>query len=395
MHYTRTVAALASLVVACGTDQGGLTNTVVEPSDTTAPLPVAAGDAGAPKSDAGGAGRVALDAGTPAASSEPSGGGGTCEAHDIGHGRIAPDILIVLDRSGSMRNRNTDRWGPSVSALGTITSSLDDSVKFGLMVFPGEEDKAALMARCNALQDAGDRQDCLDSGGDHTCAAGTVVVPVAAHTAMPIADALANMSPSGATPTAPSLAAAHAALGSGHNDNLDAAKGAKYVLLVTDGKPNCSVDQISSSGGTDPQAVMDSVARINEMTADEIKTYVLGYGTQNDAAATDALNQMARAGGTGDQAYRPINDEQGLLAEFEKITGSLISCDFALNTPAIDPSYVDVRLDDKQLILDDANGWSLSADHQRVTVQGSACSLLKAATHNLSVRVQCQKLVLR
>jgi Mg-chelatase subunit ChlD len=396
MHSSRNVALVAALVAACGSDQGVLTNIVAESSDAATPLPLA--DAGVGKSETtttrGGQG--AMDASAPTGRPESSGDGGTCEVHDIGHGRIAPDILIVLDRSGSMRNRGTDRWGPSVSALGTITSSLDESVKFGLMVFPGEADEAALMVKCNAIRDPGDREDCLNSGVDDTCAAGTVVVPVGAHTAAPIAEALANMEPSGGTPTASSLAAAHTALGSGRNDNLDAVKGAKYVLLVTDGKPNCSVDQFSGSGGMpDPQAVTDSVMRIQEMSADEIKTYVLGYGTQNDADATDALNQMARAGGTGDQAYRPINDEQGLLAEFEKITGTLVSCDFALNTPTLDPSYVDVRLDDKQLALDDANGWTLSADHLRVTVQGTACSLLKAATHNLSVRVQCEKLVLR
>ncbi|MFM2419989.1 MAG: hypothetical protein RL385_4712, partial [Pseudomonadota bacterium] len=145
MHSSRNVALVAALVAACGSDQGVLTNIVAESSDAATPLPLA--DAGVGKSETtttrGGQG--AMDASAPTGRPESSGDGGTCEVHDIGHGRIAPDILIVLDRSGSMRNRGTDRWGPSVSALGTITSSLDESVKFGLMVFPGEADEAALM----------------------------------------------------------------------------------------------------------------------------------------------------------------------------------------------------------------------------------------------------------
>jgi hypothetical protein len=44
-----------------------------------------------------------------------------------------PDILIVLDRSTSML---MGRWDPSVAAIKEFTGGLDQSVNFGLMVFP-------------------------------------------------------------------------------------------------------------------------------------------------------------------------------------------------------------------------------------------------------------------
>jgi Mg-chelatase subunit ChlD len=327
----------------------------------------------------------------------------TCEAHDVDNGRVAPDILIVLDRSTSMRMRGVNRWDPSVSALKTITSSLDESVKFGLMVFPGTQGQTMAPAACNMLTDAQEIANCITGaiggagGGVASCTPGTVAVPVGAHTAAPIAQALDGMQPNGATPTASTLQAAHVALGSGFSNNVDVRSSAKFVLLVTDGQPNCTGGMFGGGGGggTDPQAVADSVARIQEMTDDGIKTYVLGYGTQDDQGATDALNQMAKAGGTGDQAYRPINDEKGLLTEFQKITGTLVTCDFQLNSAPPDASFVRVTLDGNALRLDDPNGWTLSADHFHVTVQGSACEAVKSRGHSLSVRVECDKVILR
>jgi Mg-chelatase subunit ChlD len=388
MRIQPSTALLASLFLGCGSD------TASNGSDTSSVL-ADGGIAGGGSTSGGGkyTGTGFLDDAS------------TCEAHDVDNGRVAPDILIVLDRSTSMRMRGVNRWDPSVSALKTITSSLDESVKFGLMVFPGtQQGQAMAPASCNTLTDAQQITDCITgaiggaAGGVASCDPGTVAVPVGARTAAPIAQALDSMQPNGATPTASTLQAAHMALGSGFTNNVDVRTSAKFVLLVTDGQPNCTGGTFGGGapgGGSDPQAVTDSVARIQEMTDDGIKTYVLGYGTQDDQGATDALNQMARAGGTGDQAYRPINDEQGLLTVFQKITGTLVTCDFQLNTAPPDASYVRVALDGTALRLDDPNGWTLSADHLHVTVQGSACEAVKSRGHSLSVRVECDKVILR
>ncbi len=49
---------------------------------------------------------------------------------------------------------------------------------------------------------------------------------------------------------------------------------------------------------------------------------MLGYDTRTDAEPSDALDQMARAGDTGDQAHRAIEDEASLVREFEDIAGA-------------------------------------------------------------------------
>ncbi|HEX5659588.1 MAG TPA: VWA domain-containing protein, partial [Polyangiales bacterium] len=49
----------------------------------------------------------------------------------------APDVLVVLDKSGSMRESGHDRWGPSVAAVDGVVHSLPE-VHFGLLTFPGD-----------------------------------------------------------------------------------------------------------------------------------------------------------------------------------------------------------------------------------------------------------------
>jgi len=158
---------------------------------------------------------------------------------------------------------------------------------------------------------------------------------------------------------------------------------------VTDGEPNCTNNSIGS-GGSDPAAVSASVAAIQAMAGDGIKTYVLGYGTQSNANTKAALDQMARAGATGDTTHRPIENQASLISAFQQITGGAVSCDYLLEKPVSDPRYVRITVDDKQLAANDTNGGVLSADKRKVHLQGSACSGLSVAVHRVTVTVECE-----
>jgi hypothetical protein len=374
-----------------------------------------------------GSGNPALDAGTPNSASNtptgsvpvssvptpstsvpstvsgPSGGSEVCEVQSVDSGRVTPDMLIVLDRSGSMRNNGVNRWDPSVSALKSLTTSLGASINFGLMTFPGASMMAAPKPSqdCSALTDLIEQLACLatESAGGvatmDTCVAGSVDVPIGANNGMAIATTLDRMSPQGATPTAATLKAAHASLGSGLAAVDDTPK-PKYVLLVTDGAPNCSSSQSTGGRGFDNQAVDQSVAEITAMAMDGVKTYVIGYNTKSDQQLSAALDRMAQAGGTGDKQHHAIEDGNALLTEFQKIAGVVASCEFGLNKAPSDPSYVEVKLDGQQIKLNDANGWTISADRRSITLQGSACSAISSKDqHLLSVRVLCERVVLQ
>src|SRR5690606_6346519 len=81
-----------------------------------------------------------------------------CESHAIESTSVVPDVMIVLDRSASMKLAGGDnRWDPSVRGVQAVTTLFDTSMRFGLIAFPG-----------------------TDGGGVRdACRAGSLEVPVA------------------------------------------------------------------------------------------------------------------------------------------------------------------------------------------------------------------------
>jgi hypothetical protein len=321
------------------------------------------------------------DRGLPNPSAGGGGGGGGggsgdgCEVKTVRSSQINPDILIVLDRSTSMQMEGPDRWTPSRNAVKEVTSALDQQINFGLMLFPGGGVGGLL------------------GGGILDCSPGRVAVPIGQTTSDEISAALERVQLLAGTPTAATLRAAHRALGSGLS-SPDRIEGGKYVLLVTDGAPNCHNGQLGSGfGGMDQAAVDDTVAAVRELAQDGIKTYVIGYDTRNDAALSAALDRMAVAGDTGDKRHRPVEDQRSLQAMLQEIAGGAISCAWALDTVPEDPSFVKVQVDGRQLNLNDPNGWRLDVKDgvATVTVQGNACDTLRSGgDHTLHVEVTCE-----
>jgi hypothetical protein len=302
---------------------------------------------------------------------------GICEEFGVFAEPTIPEMLIVLDRSASM-GRGVDRWTPSVNAVNSLSSQFADSVRFGLMVFPGEP-----------------RQECVFEPDPDTCVAcqaGELNVPVDLNTASDIASVLSGMSPDGGTPTGETLEKALSVLGPANNPAPDAVATPKYVLLVTDGQPTCpsgggTVDASSEELEAD---YLRTTQAIDALSAAGVFTYVIGYDETLDPALAGALSDFAEHGGTGD--YHPVQNEAELLAEFDKISEEVVSCTYALEEEPQKPSFVEVKLDGQQLALDDENGWRL--DKKTLTVQGDACKTLQdGGEHSLSVKVRCEEVV--
>jgi hypothetical protein len=269
-----------------------------------------------------------------------------------------------------------NRWDPSVAGLKSITSMLQERVSFGLMTFPGGQTR-------------GDRDTM-------TCDPGMSRVPVGRSNANAIAQALDGTQPGGRTPTAKTLEAARNLIDTTRKTDPDSKIAPQYVLLVTDGAPNCGDPNAQGGGGGngsfgagEPAQVDASVAEIEAMTKAGIRTFVLGYDTQNDAQLKMALDRMAVAGGTGDKAHRPIEDQATLVDQFRKITEVALTCDFVLEAEVRDKKFVKVLLDGKQLNVDTANGWGLAGDKRTVTLKGDACSTIKTEGHVFNVTVEC------
>jgi len=305
---------------------------------------------------------------------------GNCEEHDVAATLATPDMLIVLDRSGSMNPESnddeTDRWSGSRDAVIQVTADYDDQIRFGLMTFP-------------AFQ-AGGGGGFGGGGNQQTqCAPGTVNVPIDLGQGDMIASALEMMNASGRTPTAPSLAAALPVIGDGATPGPDVAVPPKFVLLVTDGDPNCSAGGSGSlPGRADPVARMETIAAIEALTAQNVKTYVVGFQT----AGTDfeaQLDMMAAAGGTGETKHQSVASAADLTATFSQLAAGVVSCSFTLDAPVVDPSYVLVTVGGTPRGFNKtADGWTLDSKMQTVTLTGQACEDVKNGS-GFSVAVKC------
>jgi hypothetical protein len=190
-----------------------------------------------------------------------------------------PDVMIVLDKSGSMASGigSATKWSHAVTAVNSLLATYNGTIRFGLLLFP--------------LQSASD-----------ACTAGEVDVKVGINTYSSITSTLAKVSPYGGTPMGASLLKALTAQSAG-DPSTD-----KYVLLVTDGGETCGGDPLGAVG---------------KLASAKIKTYVVGFGSGVNPVLLDA---MAKAGGTaltGATAYYRADDTTELSTALKSIASDM------------------------------------------------------------------------
>jgi MYXO-CTERM domain-containing protein len=191
------------------------------------------------------------------------------------------NVLVVFDRSDSMNRVVPDddrsRWEIAVPAVESIVARYAETVKFGLMLFPGDT-----IATCGVA-----------------CTPGFVAVEIGADTAGAISEALGATTQCAGTPIGNTmeLIPAMAALREEGKRN--------YVLLVTDGSETCDSDAAAVAGALSRQDP-------------EVRTFVIGFGDQVD---TEELDEVAAAGRT--QAAFVAADEATLEAAFDHILGAV------------------------------------------------------------------------
>jgi len=386
-------ATLALGSVACSAGSDG--SSTIKGDD---PATVGDTDAGTNGEDNGGS-NGAPPPPPPGGDTGGNGPSDVCEEVTVRADKVIPDILIVLDKSGSMvwpgcaaagnpfqlgcpnaappYNEPFDRWVPSVAALKTTTVTLQERVRFGLMIFPSPAIPGPLPP--------------LTSMG---CQPGAVSVTPALNTAMAIGTELdGEVADGDSTPIPGTLRAAHDTLGSALVGPDDAAK-PKYVLLVTDGAPNCTVD--SQQANTPEQANMQTYAEIDSLREDGIKTYVIGYDTRSTAELAVVMDEMARRGGTGETMHREVTDENSLLDAISAIAGQVTECTFQLDQAPSDLKKVSVVIDGKQIKNDPENGWELTGE-KTIELRGMSCDTVRdiSVVHTLGIEVKCKDVIIQ
>ena len=248
------------------------------------------------------------------------------------------------------------RWGPAVDGVTAVTAKLDKSIDFGLMLFPDVSSFA--------------------------CTAATLDVPVAPNNGANIGTFLSTAVPTGNTPTPAALKTARKALGSGLTSPDEPAAG-KFVLLITDGAPNCGVGGVDD--GMVTQSISESVAWPPTACAPTCSA---------TRSTTPPLRPRSpRWPRPAARATRPTATSATRRAwsrSSPEIAGGA-SCEFQLEEPADDLAYVSVTLDGKAQKLNAADGWKIDAAKLNISLQGAACAtFLDGDDHLISIEVACE-----
>jgi hypothetical protein len=259
-----------------------------------------------------------------------------------------PDVLLVVDKSGSMAQpldftNFTSKWDVMVDALRQVVEASDATINFGLALYPvGDE-----------------------------CGTGTVSVPIAPNAAAAVMGGLNGVTfPDGATPTHATLMAAAT-----YYQARAANPNGRYVLLATDGEPNCG------PLGPEDDTSAETVAAATALATAGVKTYVIGFGS-GFGTNTGLLEDVAMAGGT--MQYFQANSPEQLAMALMQISGQVTvpSCTYELTSAPDDPSRLAVSVNGTPVPRSPTHttGWDYDPATNSITFYGASCSELQSGT---------------
>jgi hypothetical protein len=249
-----------------------------------------------------------------------------------------------------------ERWNVASSAIADAVAAREKDARFGIALYPSV-------------------------GEEEACKGGRVIVMPTFGSAAEIRKTVEDpraivRTDFGYTPTRATLDMAL--------ETLSASKAAgstapAYVLLVTDGRPNCPA--VGQKYDSDHAATYVS---IDKLAAAGIKTFVIGYLTDDYKTIMDT---MAMHGGT--TKHYPVSNSAELLAAIDGITSTVAPCSFALDTAVPGGEYVRVIVDGKDVPLSDS-GFALDGP-KAVRLNGSMCASVRdGASHSVKITVECE-----
>jgi len=285
---------------------------------------------------------------------------------------VPPDILILLDRSGSM-NEDLDgtmcangcgadsKWSIATATLKSFLPTVEGIVNWGLKLF---------------------------ATPDNVCIVSTTAeIAPQIDNAAAINARLAVTTAGSSTPTTAALMNAASYLKTLTDSNP------KFILLATDGVPTCGsapcAAGVNSSGMPDQCDDANAIAMVKTVRDMGFPTFVLGIGT-SQAPGDDTLSQMAVNGGyprSGTPAYYPIDKAQDLQDAFQAITGMVSSCFYTIAPALADGQRVSgVKADGVDLLPGDYMILGTSG----VQLIGQACDdVASGKTKKIDVQVDC------
>lgn len=299
------------------------------------------------------------------AADDPSTVNGACGSEAIALEVVAPNLLIVLDRSCSMKIKAgaKSKWAIAVAALNTLLAKHAKQIRFGLTLFP-------------------------DTTGA-SCKQDAIPVPPEAATGPTIQALLtAALSPSDPNhPNGPCVTNIDTGMQqAAAAPALDDPGRPGFALLISDGGQALCAEAGGDAGTTET---------ISELRKRGVSTFVVGFGSAVDGKQ---LNLFADAGGkpSGDPSVRyfKAEDEAGLDAALATIARQAVGCVLHLKKVPASLDQLHVFFDKQPVARDPAHldGWDYDAAKNLLSFYGKACGELeRGAVSGVDVVYGCKK----
>ena len=352
-----------------------------------------------------------------------------CGVEDIVASVTIPRVMLVLDKSGSMvamgsgywdaDNDDADndgfvdgdpnmtmatpkitRWQSLYETVDFIVTDFEERMDFGAVLFPSKSAKGIYTAEACPVNATPDVPIDTDQGA--------VILST-----IPPANEIAKIN--GGTPATAGMLTGIAGL---ETDNPDDASRPKYIILVTDGAANCSMDAV------DPIDLFENYDEqlpivVGDALAQMIPTFVVGIdikdvtsgmtqeGNPDNTNTYEKLNEVAIAGGQardGAEKFYNTANQVELQAALMNISELITSCTFDLSKPINDTlQYLDELVVDengtsplvygKAQVTDCAteSGWHYTDETKSaIELCGDACTLFKQ-TGEVDIVFQCKQ----
>jgi hypothetical protein len=318
-------------------------------------------------------------------------GGNACQSVTITPTRSIPNVMFLVDQSGSMNMNdfgpdNLNRWTAAHTAVTQIISETESIVRFGLTTYESDDGFGGADPECPVFGPASPPEEGPIGFFDLDMASG------------PISTDYPATFPGGEdTPTGDSIDALVDWIQI--PANTPPADGPTIIVVATDGEPD-SCEFPDPTGGSPEQAfsrqeVVDAATRAHGM---DIDVFVLWVGRLNNGATRDHLQEVADAGVDGAGTVWVGDDPSNLENAFQQIISDSISCDIQM----------DKRFDDKDKACNDPesdvrlNGVPLSCPTEWrvkpgvddiIELVGSACDTFKSGDVTFSAEFPCGAII--
>jgi hypothetical protein len=320
-----------------------------------------------------------------------------CVAGEFAMVRRRAQIMLVVDRSGSMEAPMpggdagaVTRWDAVRVALDASLPPIENTVDVGAIFYP--------RMPTSGLRDT--MQACLMRS--------VVDVEPARVTTDSIISTFRRTSPWGATPTFDALQLAGQYFSRHPDRSL-----ARYIVLATDGGPNCN-DALESQSctcvdGSPPCSdnpwdgrfvCLDddrTVGEVASLAQSGIYTYVIGMRDDTEPRLADTLNRMAVAGQRtnpdGPEQFYDVDRQEQLQRAFANIVNTIAQCAYVTPSRPDDPDAIAITVAGASIPRDPTheNGWDWTdRDYGELTLYGPACDLARAREVPVRATVMCR-----